>query len=151
MGPARRTTMTPRYVALVAAGVLLAGCGSRAGSPETGPYSPVATTNTLTVRTQIAPGQHGMMFIEGAVPEIRLIGADGTAVSPERDHRATALFSGLAPGTYRLHAALRPCDGNCGYLDGPTAPCAGVVRVPVDGVVDVTWRVGRSCHVIRGR
>ena len=142
--------MTPRYAALLAAGLLVAGCGARAGGPGTGPSSPTAEANTLTVTTQIAPGKHGEMFTEGAVPEIRLVGSDGTTLTPEGDHRDTAVFSGLEPGTYELHATLRPCDGNCGYLDAPTLPCTGVVEVPRVGVVDVTWRVGHVCHVVAG-
>ena len=140
--------MTPRYAALVAAGLLLAGCGARDRGPDTAPSSPAAEANTLTVQTQISPGRHGAMFTEGAVPEIRLVGSDGTTLTPEDDHRDTAVFSRLAPGTYELHAALRPCDGNCGYLDAPTLPCTGVVQVPRVGVVDVTWRVGHVCQVV---
>jgi hypothetical protein len=68
-------------------------------------------------------------------------------VEPAKDHVAVATFAGIAPGSYRLDAALRPCDGNCGYLDGPTTPCSAQVRVHGDRDVTVSWRVGRRCTV----
>jgi hypothetical protein len=140
--------MTPRYAALVAAGLLLVACDGRIGGPDNGPYPPGAATNTLTVQTRISPGKHGSMFTEGAVPEIRLVDADGRTMGPEHDHSDTGVFSGLAAGSYRLDAALRPCDGNCGYLDGPTTPCSATIRVVGDRVVDVAWRVGQRCRVL---
>ena len=142
--------MTPRYVALVTAGLLLSSCGGRLTGPATGPYSP-GVTSTMTVQSTITAGPHGPRFTEGAVPEIRLVAADGTTVSPAHDHRATAVFGSLAPGRYRLEATLRPCDGNCGYLDGPTASCAATVRVPGKGTISVTWRDGRGCRVVHRR
>jgi hypothetical protein len=87
------------------------------------------------------------MFAEGSVPEIRLTAADGTVIEPAEDHVTDPEFTGLDPGSYRLAAALRPCDANCGYLDGPTTPCAATVRVAADQQVTVRWRVGQRCRV----
>jgi hypothetical protein len=143
----RHTTMTPRYAVLtVSALALLAGCGS---STAAGPPSatPDAHTSTLTVQTQINPGKHGAMFTEGALPEIRLVASDGTEVKPSKDHASPAVFADLPPGDYRLRAVLRPCDGNCGYLDGPMSPCAKAVHVEGDLSFAITWRVGDNCHV----
>jgi hypothetical protein len=99
------------------------------------------------VHTSVQPGKHGELFTEGSVPEIRLTAADGTVIEPEQDHAPIAVFPRLAPGSYRLAAALRPCDGNCGYLDAPTTPCAATVRVLADHDVTVRWRVGEICRV----
>jgi hypothetical protein len=102
---------------------------------------------TLTVHTQILPGRHGAMFTEGALPEIRLVADDGTTMRPVRDHEDTAVFAHLTPGRYLVTAALRPCDGNCGYLDPATSHCTKVVHVSRDLTYAVTWKVGADCSV----
>jgi hypothetical protein len=142
--------MTPRYAVLLAvpltALALLASCGNRQPVPQ-GPAVDPAGQVTLTAHTSISPGKHGEMFTEGAVPEVRLTASDGTVIDPQRDHADDAVFPGIAPGRYRLTAALRPCDGNCGYLDPPTTPCSARVRVAADQEVTVSWRVGQPCRV----
>ena len=139
--------MTPRYAVPSAALVLLVtGCGNHEPvslSPGVDP----AGQFRLTVHTSVKPGKHGELFTEGSVPEIRLRAEDGTVIEPTKDHVAIAVFPRISPGSYRLTAALRPCDGNCGYLDGPTTPCAATVRVHADQEVTVRWRVGESCRV----
>lgn len=141
--------MTIRYAVLGAAAglTLLTGCGSTASGPDA-PSDTVGVT--VTVHTHLAPGKNGEMFTEGAVPEIRLVDADGHATSPVRDHEDVAVFRGVPAGHYRLEAALRPCDGNCGQLDGPTARCTRSVRVSHDDTFVVRWRVGEACRVVRG-
>jgi hypothetical protein len=144
--------MTPRYAGpLALLALLLSACGQGSGShPRADAGQPAADpagSITLTVHSSVRPGKHGEMFVEGAVPELRLTAPDGTELTPAQDHRDDAVFAGLDPGRYRLHAALRPCDGNCGYLDGPTAPCAATVHVMADREVSVRWRVGQPCRV----
>jgi hypothetical protein len=140
--------MTIRYAVLGAAAALalLTGCGADS------PVVPLGTAHgqTVTVRTHITPGKHGAMFIEGAVPEIRLVDADGRVWEPTRDHQDIAVFRDVPPGDYGLEAALRPCDGNCGTLDGPTGRCAHQVHVNGDPTFVVTWRVGQRCRVASG-
>lgn len=142
--------MTPRYAVPLAvplaALVLLTACGGREPVPQ-GPAVDPAGQVTLTVHTSIKPGKRGEMFTEGAVPEVRLTAPDGTVIEPRKDHVDVAVFPGIAPGRYRLAAALRPCDGNCGYLDAPTTPCSARVRVALDQQVTVSWRVGQRCRV----
>jgi hypothetical protein len=142
--------MPPRHAVLVAvplaALMLLASCGNREPVPQ-GPAVDPAGQVTLTAHTTISPGPGGEMFTEGAVPEVRLTASDGTVIEPRRDHVDDAVFPGIAPGRYRLTAALRPCDGNCGYLDPPTTPCSARVRVTDDQEVTVSWRVGQPCQV----
>ena len=54
-------------------------------------------------------------------------------------------FRDLVAGTYRLEPALRPCDGNCGYLDPRLDDCSGTVRVVRAVRVRVDFAVGVSC------
>lgn len=142
--------MTIRYAGpLAALALLLTACGQDpvADTGSNGPAVDPAGNVTVTVHTSIEPGKHGEMFTEGAVPEIRLTAPDGTVLDPRKDHADDAVFSGLDPGRYRLHAVLRPCDGNCGYLDDPTSPCSATVVVKGDRDVTVRWRVGQGCRV----
>jgi hypothetical protein len=143
--------MTSRY-AVPGAGAalslaLLGGCGQGTDPPADGGFTSGPDRASVVVRTHLSPGAHGEMFTEGAVPEIRLVDADGHELSPEQDHRDTAIFRDVAPGGYRLVAVLRPCDGNCGTLDGPTGRCEKHVRVGPADTFDVRWRVGRPCRV----
>jgi hypothetical protein len=68
-------------------------------------------------------------FDEGSLTQLRLVREDGTIVvdgvhSTEKPLR-------LAPGSYTLETVERPCDGNCGTLNGPVGStrCALGVRV----------------------
>jgi hypothetical protein len=139
--------MTLRYAALAGSALaLVVGCGTATSSgPRTA--TPVGQQSTVTVHTEIRPGRHGAMFIEGAVPEIRLVTADGSEVTPRKDHISPAVFDDLPAGTYRLRAVLRPCDGNCGYLDGPMSPCGTSVDVAGDLTYVVHWKVGDDCTI----
>lgn len=142
---------------LAAAALALAACGttdtrSTAGDPASDPAahddpSSHAPEASLTVSTTSKPGRKGMLFTEGAVPEVRLVGADGTAYRPVQDHTDTARFTSLVPGDYTLRAAQRPCDGNCGYLDPPTGRCSGTVHVEGESRASVMFVVGRACTV----
>jgi hypothetical protein len=130
--------MTLRYLGPLAALALLTACGADPaphGAPGLGPGVDPAGRITLTVHTSQA-----LMFTEGAVPEVRLTAPDGTGLSPEKDHVDDAVFSGLDAGRYQVQAALRPCDGNCGYLDPPTLTCEAAVVVKADRSVTVRWR-----------
>jgi hypothetical protein len=139
--------MRPLHAApLAALALLLAACGHDQQVPL-GPGIDPAGSLRLTVHTSIEPGRHGEMFTEGAVPEIRLEAPDGTVLEPAKDHADAAVFAGLDAGRYRLRAALRPCDGNCGSLDAPTLPCTAEIRIDADRVVTVRWHVGEPCHV----
>jgi hypothetical protein len=132
-------------VLAAAAALAVSGCGagrSTHGAPGAGP----SQGHTFTVRTDIRPGAHGLMFVEGAVPEIRLVSSTGATFTPVHDHTKTAVFRDLPADRYRLTGALRPCDGNCGYLDPPTGTCSTVIRVPADSTATVSWRIGEHCR-----
>jgi hypothetical protein len=55
----------------------------------------------------------------------------------------------LAPGRYTIKSWLRPCDGNCGTLDGSTDRCQLAVSLgaarPTDYIVLLT--PGRGCRI----
>jgi hypothetical protein len=44
-------------------------------------------------------------------------------------------------------ATLRPCDGNCGYLDPATDGCHRTLRVSDDVKAKVAFTVGKPCRV----
>lgn len=140
--------MRLRYAAPVAV-VLLALTGCTSVQTDGGLRADPDVRHSVLVHTDIRPGPHGELFIEGALPEIRLVDAAGQVHRPVRDHRDVASFPALSPGVYRLRAALRPCDGNCGVLDPPTERCAAQVRVDGREVMKVRWMIGRGCGVAR--
>jgi hypothetical protein len=143
---------TSRYAVLGAAAVLalLIGCGHTVPAVPTGTAPRTTPGTTVTVHADLAAGRNGAMFTEGAVPEIRLVDADGHTRSPQDDHAFVAVFRDVGPGRYRLEAVLRPCDANCDYLDGPTGRCTKDVHVSEGSTFVVSWRVGEACLVARG-
>jgi len=92
----------------------------------------------------------GVIFDEGARPEIRLVAPDGSVLRPRRDHAEITVFAGLSRGAYRMRAALRPCDGSCGHLDPPTMACSAHLRVAHDRSYRVIWSGNRPCRIDRG-
>jgi hypothetical protein len=143
-----------RLIALVTtltAAVFIAGCGSQADRREVAPSaSPTLTQHepaTLTVATSLSTD--GPMYIEGALAQIVLRDEGGAVVD-----RATKwpgkpiVFDGLEPGSYSLEPALRPCDGNCGYLDPPTDSCRRMLTVDADLTLTVRFSVGHACEVV---
>ena len=61
-------------------------------------------------------------YIEGYVSFAKL---DHTRA---RRVHGSSLVLPAGPGRHVLHVFVRPCDGNCSYLDPPTQRCAAVVR-----------------------
>jgi hypothetical protein len=115
-----------KRVGQVAMVVALAGC---AMWPVRGPEPPsyrgddAATVNISTV-------QIGCCYTEGSLHFARLDGRTSGEFSLESDVReggnmrdprpVGAVELSLAPGRYQLEVWERPCDANCGNLDGPT-------------------------------
>lgn len=62
------------------------------------------------------------LYIEGYVWFAKLDGTRARRVS------GSSLVLPAGPGRHVLHVFIRPCDGNCSYLDPPTKRCAAVVR-----------------------
>jgi hypothetical protein len=139
------------FAAAVTAAVLVAGCGSESTdstSPPGGQPTVIAQqpSSTLTVETSLTTG--GPMYTEGAMAALVLRDSDGQVVGRSMKWPGkTVTFDSLQPGTYFLAPALRPCDGNCGYLDPPTDQCRDRLTVDGDLSVTVKFTVGRRCVV----
>lgn len=136
----------------IALAVLAAGCGSQSdksggGDPGGQPTTIVQQSpGTLTVATSLTTG--GPMYIEGALARLVLRDSDGKVVATSMKWPGKrVVFENLDPGTYVLEPALRPCDGNCGYLDPPTDSCKGSFAIDGDLSVRVKFTVGHPCVV----
>jgi hypothetical protein len=122
-----------------------AGSGSdRAEAPEWSP-EPVAA-NTLLVTTTFDRGNPWIVYREGARAELILRDDAGEVVERRvvRPGRSVE-FHELPVGEYRLEPALRPCDGNCGYLDPRLDDCGGTVKATGSVQVRVDFVVRSSC------
>jgi hypothetical protein len=88
------------------------------------------------------------MYIEGALARMVVRDEDGKVVaSAMKWPGKTFVFADLQPGTYVLEPALRPCDGNCGYLDPPTDSCRHTLTIDGDVSIRVRFSVGDPCVV----
>ena len=92
------------------------------------------------------PAADGAVYTEGAVVEVRLRDASGAVVDTERGDGALR-FDDLKSGSYTVEPALRPCDGNCGYLDPPTDGCRESFMLDGDRRMRVDFWVGQACVV----
>lgn len=139
-------------VMLAVVAAVLSGCGLRDGDPGSGPAGTSSASprsrGSIAVTARIERTGHG--YTEGAIPEVVLRDTSGHKVRTVRG-RSRMLFTGLSPGGYVIEPALRPCDGNCGTLDGRTDACAAKVDVG-SGIthVKVVYRVGETCKVHTG-
>jgi hypothetical protein len=138
-----------RHLAGLVLLLVLSGCGA-AGAPVPRSPGPSAVTGTVTgtliVTTTTRPG--GPVFIEGALPEVRLRDGAGAVVGVElAPSHGPIAFRDLPAGHYTLEPALRPCDGNCGHLDGRTNGCRHPLEVTRDLTVRVVFRIGHGCTV----
>jgi hypothetical protein len=97
-------------VAALASLVAAATAGARAGTSH----------GILTVRTVHVRGSP--MYIEGAVTFVAVERRHGRTIVQQRIDKRLRLS--LAAGRYRLRSWVRPCDGNCGYLDPPADRCS---------------------------
>jgi hypothetical protein len=136
----------------IASAVLLGGCGSQADEPVGASGSPAteivqAAPATLTVATSLST-DGPTHYTEGAMARVVLRDEDGNVVaSGIKSPGRSFVFADLERGTYVLEPALRPCDGNCGYLDPPTDSCEHTVTIDGDMSVRVEFSVGDPCAV----
>lgn len=142
----RRVATTIAVVCLV--GTLVTACGSDASTPAAPPQPSPPDAVTLQVDTRLLPGADGALYTEGALAEVILRDSAGNPVARETARPPEAIrFPSLAPGTYTLAPALRPCDGNCGYLDGRTAGCRATLDLTADTTVSVRFTVAAPCEI----
>lgn len=134
-----------RALFATALAMLVLACAPSEGSPDGGT---AAGTGSVLVTTDIKVGEDGLVYIEGAKPEVRLSTVNGEPVATLSGGRME--FQDLRPGTYRLEPALRPCDGmSC--TDPRTDSCERAVQLTGGGDTTrahVEFRVGKPCTVI---
>jgi hypothetical protein len=143
-----RFTRSP-VLALVV--VSLAGCA--VADPFARMTGRTGSVVVVSVREPAADG--GPAYTEGAVVEARLRDASGTVVGTERGAGALRhdhlRFDRLRPGSYTIEPALRPCDGNCGYLDPRAGECMAPVEIGAATVrLRVVFRGDAPCVVTQG-
>jgi hypothetical protein len=147
----RSTILTLMTILAVSACADPGATEPRADGGSTGIDSPAPAPQPepgdLTIRSTYSAGEGGILYIEGAMRQFVLLDADGEQVAHEKTAEGDVVVRDLAPGDYTLEADLRPCDGNCGYLDPPTDGCRAVVTVDGDKVVRVDFTVGRHCRI----
>lgn len=146
----RRSLVTAAALLAFVAGCADTGSAARGPTGGAGSTPPAGDGSglTLTVQTTYSPSPDGGMYIEGVLAQITLVAADGTVV--DRQIKAPGepiTFTDLEAGEYEVRAALRPCDGNCGYLDPPTDGCRSALDVRADMEMRVDFIVGRHCSV----
>jgi hypothetical protein len=135
-----------RWVVLIAL-ALTASCGGtpdRAISPPVASPSPASSTHEVVVSQSFGSGEHGVMYIEGAVAELVITGEDQPAQTVQGDPDRPITLSGLSSGDYTVKAALRPCNANCGNLSEPVDGCATGMSVPQTTRLTVRYVVAQS-------
>lgn len=122
-----------------------------AGCAVAAPLSPRSgRTGAVVVASVQEPAADGAVYTEGAVVEVRLRNASGAVVDTQRGDGALR-FDRLTSGAYTIEPALRPCDGNCGYLDPRAGECASPVTVGTTTVrLRVVFRGVEPCVVTQG-
>lgn len=90
-----------------------------------------------------------VIYIEGYVSFLRVRDSSGAVVARKREVGKIHLTTDLRPGVYRLTRFVRPCDGNCGYLDAPTERCRRELTIKTDTETHaiVMSRVGYPCEI----
>ena len=120
-----------RPLAVIAMLPALSGCASTAPA-DPGP-PPAIPGAELMIREARAAQP---LYIEGSFGYLRIVRLDsgivvrkGRASTADPGHTRTLFRRFLPPASYRVIAYQRPCDGNCGYLDGPTERCDVTVQI----------------------
>jgi hypothetical protein len=100
-------------------------------------------TRLVVAEQFVGPGR----YIEGSLWHLRIAHRGQALV--DRYVRKTTLALTVAPGAYVVTSYQRPCDGNCGYLDGPTDRCSATVTVPRARTLHVTVlnRTAATCSI----
>ena len=120
-----------RPLAAIALLSALSGCASVAPA-HPGP-APAVRGAELVVREARAAQP---LYIEGSFGYLRIVRVDtgivvrkGRVRTANPGHTRTLFRRFLPPARYRIIAYQRPCDRNCGYLDGPTERCDATVQI----------------------
>ena len=126
----------------------LAGCASDGSTSAETPDVSVEPIvgNPLLVTTTYDYRSPWIVYREGARAEVILRDEHGDLVDRRIVRPGKSVeFRGLPVGDYRLEPALRPCDGNCGYLDPRLDDCSATVTLIGSVQVRVAFVVGSPC------
>jgi hypothetical protein len=90
----------------------------------------------------------GSVYIEGYVAFIAVT-QDGHSIFSDRLPFDEPLSHELPSGSYELSFTVRPCDGNCGYLDPVTETCSLPLTVGSGETVraHVIERPSKDCSI----
>jgi hypothetical protein len=128
----------------------MAFSGARPGSeipPVADPQPPV---HSINVRTLMGDTEFG--YLEGALVQVEITANSSSTSLPVDPYSPAAApwersWNELKPGSYTLSAAVRPCDGNCGYLDPPVDSCEQTLVLDGNKAVEVTFLFGHPCRI----
>jgi hypothetical protein len=142
--------LTSRLAIAAAASLALGGCGASrdVGINVHSPTKIESPVGHIAVTTSYRLGRLGPVYREGAMVEVILRDVDGKKVDVQTQRpKAPLEFTDLKPGTYVLEPGLRPCDGNCGYLDPRVDTCTRTLEVQGHVKVKVDFIIGFECRV----
>jgi hypothetical protein len=111
--------------------------------------SPAATHATGTLIVGEHQARSDLIYPEGYISFLRVRDEDGKVRARKREGGKIHLSTELAPGSYRLIRFVRPCDGNCGYLDPPTERCRLSIAIAETTTTHaiVNSRIGHPCDI----
>jgi hypothetical protein len=131
--------MRRRAFGILALALALGSCSTLTSAGE--PPPPGAL-----VRVTVAVPHGAGLYIEGAV---RYLHITGPAIDTQLQLNQGGATAVSLPGgqTYQLESWARPCDGNCGNLDGPTDRCTETF--PLESgkttAIEITAPPGKPC------
>jgi hypothetical protein len=94
----------------------------------------------------------GGAYIEGYVASARVTRPDGSPMFEITLPYKEPVLRDLRPGSYRLAFSVRPCDANCGNLDGVSERCEASFRIEPARVTDLhaVVRPDAGCRITPG-
>jgi hypothetical protein len=134
---------TALVTSLLLLALLVSGCGA-ADDPQD---APEAAPQPATLNVEQVLDTSGPMFIEGYLWSLEIVDADGNAVFKD-DLEGTAHSEELPAGTYTVRSAMKPCMGNCGYVDPPVNECELEIDVVAPATaVEISQAADRACTI----
>jgi hypothetical protein len=121
----------------------VAGCGAADEAADPAPAAP----ETASLEIEQVLDTSGPMFIEGYLWSLEIVDADGNEVFKD-DLEGTEHAEDLPAGTYTIRSAMRPCMGNCGYVDPPVNECELEIDVVAPTTsVEISQAADRACRI----
>ena len=136
-----------RLVALafvLALALAASGCGAADEAADT---TPEAAPENASLNVEQVLDTSGPMFIEGYLWALEIVDADGTTVF-EDDLEGMEHAEELPAGTYTVRSAMKPCMGNCGYVDPPVNECEEEIELVAPSTsVEISQAANRACTI----